>query len=352
METVERTISSWDGTELFYRAWLPNEETEKALLLFHRGHEHSGRWQETVESLGLNDIAIFAWDARGHGRSSGERGAARDLSDVIKDIETFVRQIANHYGIALQNMIVLAHSLAAVTVTAWVHDYAPPIRALILATAAFEVKLYVPLAIPALRLQQKLFGGGQVKSYVWAKMLTHDPVEAARYEADPLIFRQIAINMLLDLHDTAQRLLADAGAIQVPTLMLAAGRDYVVSLDAQREFFTRLGSPLKQMHVFPAMYHAIFHEQDRGQVIERVREFVLERFAQPPMATSLRHADRYGYTWEEFERLKLRGGLQFVAVKAAVKLAGRLSKGIDLGWKSGFDSGRSLDYIYENEPHG
>lgn len=352
METVERTISSWDGTELFYRAWLPNEETEKALLLFHRGHEHSGRWQETVESLGLNDIAIFAWDARGHGRSSGERGAARDLSDVIKDIETFVRQIANHYGIALQNMIVLAHSLAAVTVTAWVHDYAPPIRALILATAAFEVKLYVPLATPALRLQQKLFGGGQVKSYVRPKMLTHDPVEAARYEADPLIFRQIAINMLLDLHDTAQRLLADAGAIQVPTLMLAAGRDYVVSLDAQREFFNRLGSPLKQMHVFPAMYHAIFHEQDRGQVIERVREFVRERFAQPTMARSLRHADRYGYTWEEFERLKLRGGLQFVAVKAAVKLAGRLSKGIGLGWKSGFDSGRSLDYIYENEPQG
>ena len=249
-------------------------------------------------------------------------------------------------------MIVLAHSLAAVTVAAWVHDYAPPIRALILATAAFEVKLYVPLAIPALRMQQKLFGSGQVKSYVRAKMLTHDPVEAARYEADPLIFRQIAINVLLDLHDTAQRLLADAGAIHVPTLMLAAGRDYVVSLDAQREFFNRLSSPLKRMHVFPAMYHAIFHERDRAQVIERMKEFILERFAQSPVATSLRHADRYGYTWEEYERLKLRGGPQFVAVKTALKIAGRLSKGIDLGWKSGFDSGRSLDYVYENEPQG
>ena len=217
-------MSSWDGTELFYRAWLPEgKKAEKALLLFHRGHEHSGRWQETVDSLGLDDVAIFAWDARGHGRSAGERGAARDLADLIKDVAAFVRQITEHYGIALENMIVLAHSLAAVTVTAWVHDYAPPIRALILATAAFEVKLYVPLAVPALRLQQKLFGTGKVKSYVRAKMLTHDPVEAARYEADPLIFRQIAINVLLDLHDTAQRLLADAGAIHVPTLMLAAG---------------------------------------------------------------------------------------------------------------------------------
>jgi alpha-beta hydrolase superfamily lysophospholipase len=346
-------MSSWDGTELFYRAWLPEgKKAEKALLLFHRGHEHSGRWQETVDLLGLNEVAIFAWDARGHGRSAGERGAARDLADVIKDVAAFVRQIAERYGIALENMIVLAHSLAAVTVTAWVHDYAPPIRALILATAAFEVKLYVPLAIPALRLQQKLFGTGKVTSYVRAKVLTHDAVEAARYEADPLIFRQIAINVLLDLHDTAQRLLADAGAIHVPTLILAAGRDWVVSLKAQREFYDALSSSPKRMHVFPAMYHAIFHEQDRSQVIERTRVFLQERFAERPQVVSLRGADKYGYTWEEYERLKLRGSPHFIAVRAALKIGGRLSKGIDLGWQSGFDSGRSLDYVYENRPHG
>ena len=353
MEPVEQTMPSWDGTELFYRAWFPDgKQAEKALLLFHRGHEHSGRWQETVDSLGLENVAIFAWDARGHGRSPGERGAARELTDVIRDVDTFVRQIAERYGIALENMIVLAHSLAAVTVGAWVHDYAPPIRALILATAAFEVKLYIPLAIPGLRLQQNLFRGGRVKSYVRAKMLTHDPVEAARYEADPLIFRQIAINVLLDLHDTARRLVADAGAIQVPTLMLAAGRDYVVGLEAQREFFHRLSSPLKRMHVFPSMYHAIFHETDREQVIARVREFVFERFAQPPPAVSLRKADQYGYTWEEYERLKLRGGSHFLAARVALKIGGRLSKGIELGWRSGFDSGRSLDYVYENQPQG
>jgi SAM-dependent methyltransferase len=182
-------------------------------------------------------------------------------------------------------------------------------------------------------------------------MLTQDPFEAARYEDDPLIFRQIAINLLLDLHDTAQRLIADAGAIQVPTLMLAAGRDWVVSLKAQREFYDALSS-LKRMHVFPAMYHAIFHERDRAQVIERTRVFLQERFAERLQVVSLRGADKYGYTWEEYERLKLRGSPHFIAVRAALKIGGRLSKGIGLGWQSGFDSGRSLDYVYENRPHG
>ena len=70
MNALENTFASWDGAQLFYRSWIPEAPTERALLLFHRGHEHSGRWSEFVELLGLKDVAIFAWDARGHGRSA------------------------------------------------------------------------------------------------------------------------------------------------------------------------------------------------------------------------------------------------------------------------------------------
>src|SRR6476659_8409500 len=115
MKAAEQTFATWDGAELFYRGWIPAKPTNKALLLFHRGHEHSGRWQETVESLGLHDVAVFGWDARGHGRSAGERGTANSLHDVIKDVDCFVKHVSGMHGIPIENMIVLAHSLAAVT---------------------------------------------------------------------------------------------------------------------------------------------------------------------------------------------------------------------------------------------
>src|SRR5262249_35595519 len=60
-----------DGVQLFYRAWAPPRPSQRALILFHRGHEHSGRWQDFVEALQLTDTWIFAWDQRGHGRSPG-----------------------------------------------------------------------------------------------------------------------------------------------------------------------------------------------------------------------------------------------------------------------------------------
>ncbi|OAI53229.1 hypothetical protein AYO44_16145 [Planctomycetaceae bacterium SCGC AG-212-F19] len=341
-----------DGTDLFYRAWLPERPTANALLLFHRGHEHSGRWEETVAALGLDDVAVFAWDQRGHGRSPGARGSAPDLGTVIRDAEEWACHLVAAHGIVLEETVVLAHSVGAVIAAAWVHDFAPPIRGLILATPAFRVKLYVPFAVPLLRLRQRVLGPGYVHSYVKARMLTHDPEQAKLYDADPLIFRQIAINVLLDLHDTATRLLADAGAVTVPLLVLAAGSDWVVQTSAQRQFVEGASSSVKRFEILPGFAHAIFHEQNRGMVVEKVRDFIHARFAQQSPPHSLLDADRHGYTRAEYDRLSGPGGHRFGPVRWLMKGPGRLSRGIDVGWKQGFDSGVMLDYIYANQAQG
>ncbi|PYT08116.1 MAG: hypothetical protein DMF60_05630 [Acidobacteria bacterium] len=167
-----------DRTELFYRAWIPSEPTRKALLIFHRGHEHSGRLEDVVRDLRLRDIAIFAWDARGHGRSGGPRGDAPSFGCLARDADEFVNHISKTHGQRLEDIVVLGHSVGAVTVAAWVHDYAPPIRAMVLVTPAIRVKLYVPLARTALRLMQSLVRRRTmfVSSYVKGHMLKLFPV--------------------------------------------------------------------------------------------------------------------------------------------------------------------------------
>ena len=355
MKVTEHFLESWDGTRLFYRAWLPEVPARKALILFHRGHEHSARWEEFVRNIDLSDVAIFAWDARGHGRSEGERGFARSVSELARDVDVFARHVWHRYELKPEETIVLAHSLAAVTVGTWIHDYAPKLKGMILATAAFRVKLYLPLAIPALRLRQRVFGDGFVKSYVSGSMLTHDKTEASRYNTDPLIFRQISTRLLLDLNETSKRLVADAAAIALPTLMLAAGRDWVVRLDEQKRFFERLSSAVKRFETFPSACHALFHEKERGDVARCVRQFVVDQFtSNPPRTEPTELAGKSDYTWSEFASLKNGNGghAGFAIARAGLRLAGRFSSGIATGWRTGFDSGQSLDYIYRNEPAG
>ena len=360
IQPTEHSCTLDDGTELFYRAWVPDVPTEKTLILFHRGHEHSGRFIDVVDALALGDVAVFAWDARGHGRSPGERGYAPGMSRMVKDVDNFVRHVMRAHERSIEDTVVLAHSVGAVTVSAWVHDFAPRIRALVLATPALRVKLYIPFAIPGLRLLQKLKGGRKsfIKSYVKATMLTHDPEQARRYQEDPLIARAIAVNVLLDLYDTSTRIIEDAGAIRVPVLLLSGGADWVVKLSAQQQFFDRLSSPDKRARVFDGMYHDILHERERHLVIDEIRQFLTSAFERPDKAPPLLDAHERGYTREEYDRLieplpalSLKA-IGYSMMRAALKTLGRLSHGIRLGWETGFDSGKTLDYVYENRPEG
>lgn len=344
-------------TNLFYRAWLP-PNAKRAVVFVHRGHEHSGRLIDVVDELALNDAAIFAWDARGHGRSPGDRGYAPSFSQLVKDLDVFVRYLSATHGIPIEEMVVVGHSVGAVNVVTWVHDYAPRIRAMVLVTPALKVKLYVPFARTGLKLLQAMRGDKKsyVQSYVKAKMLTHDAAQAKRYEEDPLITKAISVNVLLDLYEIAERVVDDAGAIRVPALVLSGGADWVVDVGEQKKLFDRLGSARKKMRVFDGMYHDLLHEAGRGEVLAEIRSFIDDAFAAPSTREPLLHADADGYTKREYEALARPANAvksaSFAIQRISLKTAGKLSRGVRLGWESGFDSGRSLDYVYENQARG
>lgn len=356
---AERSFATHDGVDLYYRHW-PAQGTPsgRAVVLFHRGHEHSGRMAHLVDELDLPDCAFFAWDARGHGRSPGERGYSPSLGTSVRDVQTFIEHIVATHGIAEQDIAVVAQSVGAVLVTTWAHDYAPKVRCLVLASPAFEVKLYVPFARPGLRLLQRLRGNFFVNSYVKAKFLSHDPARIASYDADPLITRPISVNILLALYEAAERVVADAQAIVIPTQMLISGADFVVHRKPQDDFFERLGSAVKERHVLPGFYHDTLGERDRALAIGKAREFILRMFAAPWARPSLLEADRHGYTHDEAAALAQPlpalspRGLYWAATRAGLRFGALISEGVRLGFTTGFDSGSTLDYVYRNQARG
>lgn len=356
---IEGEFKTHDDTTLFYRHWpARTSETIGTIILLHRGHEHSGRVAHIVDELGLDDYAFYAWDARGHGRSPGARGFSPSFAASVRDLDAFVRHIRDTSGTAIEDIAVIAQSVGAVLAATWVHDYAPKVRALVLASPAFDIKLYVPLAKPGIALLQKLKGSFFVNSYVKAKFLTHDPTRVASYENDPLITRPIASHILLELHEAAKRVVEDARAITVPVQLLISGSDWVVHHGPQHRFFENLGSRIKERHVLDGFYHDTLGERDRGRAMTKIRAFITDRFATPPTVTELRDAHIQGYTRDEADRLATPlspaspRGLYWLINKASIQFGGLFSEGIKTGVRTGFDSGSTLDYVYENEPRG
>ena len=355
------TFTTHDGVELSYRHWpatTPADGPRQAVVLFHRGHEHGGRMAHLVDELELPHCDFFAWDARGHGLSPGARGDSPSFATNVRDVQTFVEHIGAHHGIAEQDLAVVAQSVGAVIVSTWAHDYAPKVRCLVLASPAFKVKLYVPFARPGLKLLHAWRGNFFVNSYVKAKFLSHDPERIASFENDSLIARPISVNMLLGLYEAADRIVADAQAIQVPTQLLISGADFVVHRKPQEDFFERLGSLRKEKHLLPGFFHDTLGERDRAHALIRARRFILRNFEEPVTRPSLLDADRLGATCAEAEALaaplpknSLRD-LYWRATRAGMRLGSTLSEGVKLGFDTGFDSGSTLDYVYRNQPTG
>jgi len=355
----ERTFRTHDGEDLFYRHWpATGVPVRGAIVLFHRGHEHSGRMAHLVDELALADFDFFAWDARGHGRSPGVRGDSPGVAASVRDVQTFVDHIVAEHDIAVEDVALVAQSVGAVLAATWAHDYAPRIRAMVLATPAFKVKLYVPFARPGLRLMYRLRGNFFVRSYVKAKLLTRDPARIASYDSDPLVARSISVRVLLGLFEASDRIVADAQAIVVPTQLLISGSDWVVRDGPQHAFFDRLGASVKERHVLPGFYHDTLGERDRAKVVARVRSFLLRMFAAPPPRPDLRDADQGGPTREESDALATPlpplspRGIYWSLTRAGLRVGGTLSEGVRLGHATGFDSGSTLDYVYRNTPTG
>lgn len=355
----ESVFVTHDGVELFYRYWPSTTEKQLgSIILFHRGHEHSGRMAHLVDELDMPDYAFYAWDARGHGQSPGQRGHSPSLATSVRDVQTFVDHIAAEYDVAINDMAIIAQSVGAVLISTWVHDYAPKIRCMVLASPAFKVKLYVPFARPLLKLMYKIRGNFFVNSYVKAKFLTHDPERIRSFESDPLITRPISANMLIALYDAAERVVTDAAAIIVPTQLLISEADWVVHHKPQHEYYERLGSPVKERHILQGFYHDTLGEKDRKLATDKVARFITERFASPITPLSLLDADKIGFTRYEADtlatplpRFSLRG-MYWAMTRFTLKIAGVLSAGVKLGHETGFDSGSTLDYVYRNKPTG
>ncbi|MFU8925735.1 bifunctional alpha/beta hydrolase/class I SAM-dependent methyltransferase [Acinetobacter puyangensis] len=357
-QNTQHTFNSHDGIALFYQHWqtdLASDTDKKAIVMLHRGHEHSGRMAHLVEELQLAEFDFFAWDARGHGQSPGERGDAPSFSACVKDIQYFVQHIQDKYQIKAENIAVIGQSVGAVLAATWVHDYAPQIRALCLASPAFDIKLYVPFARAGLTTLNKLRGNFFISSYVKAAMLTHDVERAQQYDNDPQIAKAISVRMLLGLYAAADRVVADAQNIFVPTQVLCSGSDFVVERKPQQQFYEKLPHPKKEWHVLEGFYHDTLGEKDRHLALEKIRRFILANFAESFQPPQLLDADKIGASCaiaEEISTPLPKNSIKHAfwqLTKANLKLGSKFSKGLKIGEQTGYDSGSTLDFVYRDQ---
>jgi alpha-beta hydrolase superfamily lysophospholipase/SAM-dependent methyltransferase len=292
---TEQSFTLPDGSQLRYRAWLPPGPATKMLVVLHQVDQPSDRVGDLVGALGFADVAVIAGELPGADRQVGSGDGALAFAATVKRLDRFMHHLAQTFRARWEDTVVLASRAGALALAGWVHDYAPRIRAMVLAAPAFPTK---------------------------------------------------------------SRLVIDAAAIRIPTLVLTAGKDPLVRFRPQRRFFERLASPIKRMKAFPGMRDDLFCGADCPPVVDELRRFIVDALQRETAPPPLVQGDRYSYVQDEYDRLiaplpALSPAWCFYKAATAVNRALALvCTGMRLGWRTGFDSGQMLDYAYENQAHG
>ena len=352
----ESEFNSYDRLILFYRYSKPATNGKNALIFLHRGHEHSGRIVPFADKLSQDNFWCFAFDMRGHGLSHGQRAWAADFDSWVKDLNSFVGHIKQAFDINIKDTVLIANSVGSVMAVRWILNYGPDLKGCILGAPAFSIKLYIPLTLPFLRLVSKFSQYHFVTSYVRSNLLTRDEREAQAYENDPLITKKIGVNVLVTLFDAAKNCFQRLKDFEVPVLIFTAENDHIVHNRTHTHFYTQISSRIKKHILLQGFRHAVFHEKDQHKLIEPARKFIETLFLRDSKQLPAVIPQARSHTVQEYTQLHEKGSLPMQIYYSLYRLLltrlGRRSNGISIGLQHGFDSGVSLDYVYQNKPSG
>ena len=266
---------------LYYQAWLPLQQTPRAVLVnLHGLGDHSGLYPHLADYFPERRTAVYAYDMRGNGRSPGQRAYLRSWDDYRSDLQAFLIQV-RHWEPELP-IFVLGHSLGGLVVL----DYAlhhPQGLAGVIASAPPLGKVGVPPLLMAL---------GRVMSRIWPRFslevgmdlsgLARDPAVVEAVLADPLFHRRGTARLSTEVTNIIGRVQAGAAGLSVPLLVLHGSADRMVPPDGSREFFRKVSYPDRALREYPGGYHGLFADTGHQEVLADVERWIEARLDPRP----------------------------------------------------------------------
>ena len=278
-------ILSKDGLKLFFRS-------EKAkipaanILLLHGFSEHSGRYHHVFQSLLESNYNVFAIDLRGHGYSQGERGYIDSFSQYISDVDVAVKYVKKHSNLPL---ILLGHSMGGLIATLYAAKYQHKLNGLILSSPLYGIALEVSwLKHTFAQIASRFFPGVSLPSGIVPGYLSHDAKKYKEHEEDPLIFNHVTARWFVEMLKRTFTLSKIAKKITLPVLFQLSGDDRIVSLEKSKVWFKKCVSKDKTQIVYPRMFHEIYNEIDRENILKDLNLWMQKRFFLKKKATPVK----------------------------------------------------------------
>ena len=263
-----------DGAPLHGQVWAPADPAARrgVVCLVHGFGEHCDRYGHVGERLVESGYVLLGYDQRGHGRSGGQRGYTPSIDQLLDDVGTAIREAQTRFpdlptflyghsmggGEVLHFALRRRPSLAGVISTSpWLRlTKAPPAHLVVAAKVLQHV-------LPRFAIQNEFERG----------VLSSDPAVEDDYYSDPLVHGSVTPVLAEQMRAQGEWCLDHAAQTVLPTLLMHGTADPVTSC-AATEDYARAAGRRATFVPWPGMLHETHNEIGKGQVLDRLVQFL------------------------------------------------------------------------------
>ena len=261
--------------QLSYYAAVPPRHTTRVAILHGYG-DHAGRYAHLQTWLAQRNIASYAVDFRGHGRSQGKPGFVRQWNENLNDLAAFLKLDALSTTTDPTPLFILAHSHGGlIAIVAGLQGMLDHCRGVILSAPYLDLKMPVPLLKRCFAaVMSGIHPSMQFRSGLNAPMLTRDPEMIAQSKADPFCRGIATPRWFFTTRQVQHQTRAQASQFKLPLLMLIPGSDTVANPAASIEFFEQCTSSDKTLKNYPDHRHELLRELGREEIFQIILDWI------------------------------------------------------------------------------
>lgn len=279
------SVRTEDGVALRAAHWRPTTRTVKGTVCLFQGRaEFIEKYYETIAELRGRGFAVVAFDWRGQGESARDPRVGDDHRGHVARFDDYRRDVKAIEDIVLRPMmphphVCLAHSMGGAIALTGAYEGWLPFRRIVTVAPMLGLRMVRRPRISSVlaRALHRLGWGTRYIAFGTATSIATKPFSGNRLSGDAVRYARNAeaaravgagavgdpsIAWAAEAFRTMARLrdLRLAGAIRIPTLIVAAGADPVCCTMATERFGARMR--VGDVLVLPGARHEILSETD------------------------------------------------------------------------------------------
>jgi acylglycerol lipase len=271
----EDFLTNSEGEKFRFRINIP-DGAKAAILGVHGFAEHIGRYDHIEEFFTARGFSFHIMENRGHGKSVGKRGHIARYDLYVDDLHVFRKLVDADSG--GKPLFIIAHSNGSLISARYSLKYGDSVRGLVLSGIPIRPGFKVnPVKLKLGLLLARIVPGLTIPGELNPDDVCRDKKVVEDYVNDPLVFNVNSVGFAREFFWAMQDLLNRAAEFNLPVLFQHGSEDRLCAPAAAREFYEKISSKDKQFIMYDGLYHEIYNEFEKQQILETAAVWIEKR---------------------------------------------------------------------------